>query len=261
MHWRLEKQGVADDSGARVDWRRIETVLLDMDGTLLDLRYDNDFWFSYLPAAYGRASGMGTERARDYIQACTAQQRGTLDFYCLDHWSRLLGLDVAALNSELAHLIRYRPGVEAFLRVARQHRRRLLLVTNSHPAGLRFKLQRTGLADYLDDIFCATDFGHPKEQAGFWDGLTVATGLNLECCLLIDDNLDVLRAGDSAGIGQCLGVTQPDLSRPERRVDPFLPLADFGALTASLEQAGEDRGNGDLVPETGVVRENGEHKI
>ena len=244
-----------------MDWRRIETVLLDMDGTLLDLRYDNDFWFSHLPAAYGRATGMGPERARDYIQERTDQRRGTLDFYCLDHWSRLLGLDVAALNSELAHLIRYRPGVEAFLRAARRCRRRLLLVTNSHPAGLHFKLQQTGLADYLDDIFCATDFGHPKEQAGFWQGLTAATGLSLERCLLIDDNLDVLAAGDRAGIGQCLGVTQPDLSRPERRVDPFSPLADFGALTTSLELAVEGQGNRDFEAETGVIRENTRHHI
>ena len=31
-------------------WRDIDTVLLDMDGTLLDLHYDNHFWLE--PVSY-----------------------------------------------------------------------------------------------------------------------------------------------------------------------------------------------------------------
>ena len=27
-----------------VDWTEVDHVLLDMDGTLLDLAFDNDFW-------------------------------------------------------------------------------------------------------------------------------------------------------------------------------------------------------------------------
>ena len=35
-----------------IDWDRIDTVLLDMDGTLLDLHYDNTLWNELLPARY-----------------------------------------------------------------------------------------------------------------------------------------------------------------------------------------------------------------
>jgi 5'-nucleotidase len=33
------------------DWREIDTVLLDMDGTLLDLEFDSHFWLSLVPQA------------------------------------------------------------------------------------------------------------------------------------------------------------------------------------------------------------------
>lgn len=35
-----------------LDWTAIDTVLLDMDGTLLDLHFDNFFWLEYLPLRY-----------------------------------------------------------------------------------------------------------------------------------------------------------------------------------------------------------------
>ncbi|HNG60363.1 MAG TPA: haloacid dehalogenase, partial [Cellvibrionaceae bacterium] len=35
-----------------IPWQAIDTLLLDMDGTLLDLHYDNYFWLEYLPRAF-----------------------------------------------------------------------------------------------------------------------------------------------------------------------------------------------------------------
>ncbi|MGD8938682.1 MAG: haloacid dehalogenase, partial [Gammaproteobacteria bacterium] len=36
-----------------IDWTQIDTVLLDMDGTLLDLHFDNHFWREHVPLRYG----------------------------------------------------------------------------------------------------------------------------------------------------------------------------------------------------------------
>ena len=36
----------------RVDWTKVDHVLLDMDGTLLDLAFDNDFWGHQIHAHY-----------------------------------------------------------------------------------------------------------------------------------------------------------------------------------------------------------------
>ncbi|MDH3916294.1 MAG: haloacid dehalogenase, partial [Chromatiales bacterium] len=38
---------------APYDWSTVDTVLLDMDGTLLDLRFDNYFWQELVPSRYG----------------------------------------------------------------------------------------------------------------------------------------------------------------------------------------------------------------
>ncbi len=37
-------------ASSAVDWERVDTVLLDMDGTLLDLRFDNWFWGTLVPS-------------------------------------------------------------------------------------------------------------------------------------------------------------------------------------------------------------------
>mgnify|MGYP000399803101 CR=1 FL=1 len=41
-----------------LDWTTIDTVLLDMDGTLLDLHFDNHFWLDYVPRRYAEARGI-----------------------------------------------------------------------------------------------------------------------------------------------------------------------------------------------------------
>ena len=39
-----------------LDWAKIETVMLDMDGTLLDLNFDNHFWQRHVPLRYAQAT-------------------------------------------------------------------------------------------------------------------------------------------------------------------------------------------------------------
>ena len=38
-------------------WSGIDTILLDMDGTLLDLHYDNHFWQVYVPEKFAEKPG------------------------------------------------------------------------------------------------------------------------------------------------------------------------------------------------------------
>ena len=50
-----------------IDWHCIDTVLLDMDGTLLDLNYDNTLWNRVVPDRYCDARPSATERTRQEL--------------------------------------------------------------------------------------------------------------------------------------------------------------------------------------------------
>src|ERR1051326_2820915 len=96
-------------------WSSIRTVFLDMDGTLLDLRYDNYFWQEHVPLRYAERHGLPLVQAKEELVGRYNAAKGRLQWYCVDHWTRELGLDIAALKQEIAHMVRIRPSVEEFL--------------------------------------------------------------------------------------------------------------------------------------------------
>jgi FMN phosphatase YigB (HAD superfamily) len=97
-------------------WSEIDTVLLDMDGTLLDLHFDNYFWQTHLTRRYAELHGVAPAEADQLLAARYRQTAGTLDWYCLDFWSRELKLDIPQLKREIEHLIAVHPHAEDFLR-------------------------------------------------------------------------------------------------------------------------------------------------
>ncbi|ROR29559.1 GMP/IMP nucleotidase [Inmirania thermothiophila] len=223
-------QRAADGTGRPVDWGRVETVLLDMDGTLLDLHFDNHFWLEHVPRRYAEARGLPLEQAREVLMARYRAVEGTMQWYCIDYWSRELGLDIARLKEEVAHLIAVHPGVVPFLRALRASGRRAVLVTNAHGRSLELKLRRTRLGRHLDAVVCAHDLGEPKESAGFWPRLRRREPFDPEATLLIDDNPAVLAAAHRYGIGQLLAVRRPDSRRPPRCVAGYAAVDGFAAL-------------------------------
>jgi 5'-nucleotidase len=218
-----------------VDWNDIETVLLDMDGTLLDLHFDNFFWLEHLPRRYAEIFDRGQEDARHELIERFRAEQGNLNWYCVDYWSRELGLDVRALKEEMRHIIAVRPYVEDFL--ARLHRshRRVLLVTNAHHKSLSLKLEQTGLERWFDGIVCAHDFNLAKEQPGFWAALASVEPFEREHTLLIDDNDAVLRSAHEYGIRYLLTLLQPDSRREARSGLEFPAILHFDEIMPELE--------------------------
>lgn len=192
------------------DWESIDTVLLDMDGTLLDLHFDNHFWLQHVPLQYAEKYDLHHDDAHQQLMDKYTRVRGTLDWYCVDFWTRELSLDITQLKHDIAEKISIRPEVVDFLNWLNQRDKRVVLVTNAHPASLDLKMERTGLHIHFDNIINSHDLGMPKEHDGFWEKLHDYEQYNQERTMLIDDNLEVLECARHYGIRYCYGIVLPD---------------------------------------------------
>ena len=216
-----------------IDWDNIEIVLLDMDGTLLDLHFDNHFWQEVIPRRYAEDRGLDVTTAKRLLTPIFRRNEGSLNWYCVDFWTRELNIDIATLKREVAHLIAVHPNVFVFLDALRTSGKRSILVTNAHPKSLALKLEHTRLGKFLDAIVNAHDIGHPKEEPAFWARLQEQQSFTPVKTLLIDDNLAALRAAREFGIGHLLAVRRPDSKRPPRVTAEFPALQDFRDILPS----------------------------
>ncbi|MBF0627515.1 MAG: GMP/IMP nucleotidase [Magnetococcales bacterium] len=205
-------------------------VLLDMDGTLLDLHFDDFFFRRTVPAAYAAKEGLTVAQATEHVIHAYHQDRGTLAWYDLDHWSERLGLDILGLKETVAHMIRVHPHVLPFLEAVRASGRPIHLVTNAHPRSLAMKLERTPIGEYLTSAITSHEVGWAKEQAGFWPALRERLGFDPATTVLVDDSEPVLEAARVYGIGHLRQVLHPDSGAPPVSGGRFPAMIDFRDL-------------------------------
>jgi len=202
-------------------WSEVDTVLLDMDGTLLDLRFDNHFWLEALPERFARHHGVTLEEARATLVPLFAAKEGSLEWYCTDFWSRELEIDIAALKHELRASVRFLPGAEEFLKGIRSTSLRAVLVTNAHHDALRIKAAQTGLLNYLPEAVSSHQYGVPKEHPEFWVKVQADLGFDPHRTLFVDDSLAVLRAAQRHGIRYIVAIAHPDTTLATRAIAEF----------------------------------------
>lgn len=217
-----------------VNWKEIDTVLLDMDGTLLDLRFDNHFWKEFVPLKFAEKTGLTIDDAKAHLVPHFKSKEGTLDWYCLDYWSDSLQLNIAAMKVELAEMITVLPHVNAFLEKLKLTSHRVLLVTNAHRDSLDLKMAKTGLEPFFDDLISSHDFGLPKEHTEFWNRLHKQHPFDKQSTLLIDDSLAVLNSAKRYGIVHLVSISRPDSGMPKKDITDFPTIEDFRALMQEL---------------------------
>lgn len=210
-----------------IDWQQIDTVFLDMDGTLLDLNFDNYFWLHHVPLRYSEVYQLPLEEAKSEISRRTSSVEGTIDWYCLDYWTRELGLDIPLLKEEVDHLIAIHPHVTEFLDAVRASNKPVLLVTNAHMKSLNLKMERTRLGGHFDRVICSHDYGVAKEEQAFWERLREEYSFDPARTLLVDDSLAVLRSAKRYGIAHLLAVYEPDTQQGRRDVEEFNAIETF----------------------------------
>ncbi len=201
-----------------------------MDGTLLDLNFDNHFWQVHVPLRYAEIRGVTREAAREELMARYHARAGTLEWYSVDFWETELELDIMKLKEEVAHLIAVHPHVTAFLAAVRGAGKRVALVTNAHHKSLTLKMARTGLAAYFDFLITSHELGIEKEKPEFWTLLQQRFPFDPRRSLLVDDSLPVLDSGRVYGIRHMVSIRQPDTQKPPKACGDYRAIASFAEL-------------------------------
>ncbi|UQY36332.1 GMP/IMP nucleotidase [Pseudomonas fulva] len=215
-------------------WSDIDTVLLDMDGTLLDLHFDNHFWLEHLPQRYAEHHGVSRALADAELQPLFTEHAGQLNWYCTDFWSRELELSIKDLKREVADLIALRPDADTFLAAIRQAGKRVVMITNAHRDSLSLKLERIELAPYFDRMISSHDYGFPKEDQQFWSALQQDLAFDPARSLFIDDNIPILRSARRFGVAHLLAVYEPDSRKGVKDTEEFEAVGDYRDLLEGL---------------------------
>jgi len=213
-----------------MDWNAIETVLLDMDGTLLDKAFDDHFYLEALPERYAAARGLSVEAARERLIGLYRAAEGRLDWTDLDYWTRTLALDVHAAKDALRHRIAPHPDSLTFLGFIRARNIPVHLVTNAHPKSLAIKMAQTGLDKHLDRIVTAFDVGCLKSSVAYWVRTEEILGFNPATTLFVDDDEAALISADAHGIAHLYLRSKPSTAAPASPSATYPSIESFHAL-------------------------------
>ena len=219
---------------AAINWSEISTVLLDMDGTILDLHFDNQFWLEHLPLRYSEKMSISIEAAKEKLKADYLAVVGTIEWYCLDYWAEQTQLPIRELKREIQHLIQLRSDARNFLLALKASGKDVVLVTNAHPDSLSLKIERTQLDQYFDSLYSTHEFGVTKESQLLWLRLQTKHGFDNNKTLFIDDSLEILKSAQQYGIKHLLAVANPDSKKVANDISEFPSVTDFNTLASQL---------------------------
>jgi len=220
---------------SELPWSAIDTVLLDMDGTVLDQHFDNFFGLDYLHQRYAQQHGLTVSAARERLIPLLARHQGQLQWYCVEYWSEQLQLPIREMKREQAARIAPRPHALELLQALKTAGKRVALVTNAHRHSLEIKLERVAMAPWLDAVISSHDYGQPKENQQFWQQLQQQFVFDPQRTLFVDDSLSVLRSAQRYGIGHLRCVATPDSQKPAKDCGEFADIGDFFGVCRQLE--------------------------
>ena len=213
-----------------LDWDSIDTVLLDMDGTLLDLHFDYYFWTQHLPEKYNQIQNGDIQQTTLFIANRLAEKQGQLEWYCTDYWSKQFGLNIIQTQAEVKHLIQERPQVIEFLESLGRKQKNRVLITNSDRPSIELKFANSAIEPLLDQVISSHDYRAAKEDQQFWYELQKNLDFDPATTLFIDDSESVLNAAHQFGIKHLLSIKQPISTQPREDISQFPMIDDFMSL-------------------------------
>jgi len=215
---------------SNVNWNKIESILLDLDGTLLDLNFDLHFWLEYIPKVYSEKHNISFQDAKKIIVSRIESQEGKLTWYCLDFWEENLELDIMKLKKDISYLIQVHKHVLDFLNAAKKNKKQIFLVTNAHRKGIDLKMEASGLQSYFDKIISSHDFGSPKQDQKFWIELVNTIDFDKDRSIFFDDSLDVLEAASKFKIKNIVAINKPSTKLDKKNIPGFINIENFSEV-------------------------------
>lgn len=206
-----------------------------MDGTILDLHFDNHFWLEHLPLRYSQKMAITLPEAKEKLKQNYQAVVGTIEWYCLDYWTEQTQLPIQQLKREIQHLIKLRDDAHDFLTALRHSGREVILVTNAHPDALSLKVERTQLDQYFDVLYSTHEFGVSKESQVLWQKLQAKQGFDKQSTLFIDDSIDILKSAQQFGIKHLLAVANPDSKKATNIISDFPSITNFDTLLTAIK--------------------------
>jgi len=226
----MEPLGEENNPTPFADWTQIDSILLDLDGTLLDLNFDLHFWLEYLPQIYSKKHNISHQQAQDILLKMLNAEKGKLNWYCIDFWQEKLELDIMELKNNISQLIQVHPNVKRFLTLARKHNKKIYLITNAHRKTIELKMSVTQLRDYFDGIVSSHDFGFAKQQQTFWYKLSEEIQLDKNRTIFFDDSPDVLQSAFEFNIKHIVAISKPSSKIKTAIVPGFFNIENFSQL-------------------------------
>ena len=188
-------------------FKDIECLLIDMDGVILDNAYDNDFWQNQIPEVIADSKSIAFDDAKRLAIQIFNYKKNTKDWYDVDYWSNMLDIDIEAQKRSEKSFSRISlyDGVIDTLNVLK-NKTKVILITNAHRKTLNIKLEKYNLTPYFDEMVCAHELNYVKEDIQLWYMLRSKYRLDYEKTLLVEDTINNINVGLSAGISGAIYV-------------------------------------------------------
>ena len=200
-------------------FKDIECLLIDMDGVILDNAYDNDFWQNQIPEVIADSKGIAFDDAKRLAIQIFNYKKNTKDWYDVDYWSNMLNIDIEAQKRSEKSFSRISlyDGVIDTLSVLK-NKTKMILITNAHRKTLNIKLEKYNLTPYFDEMVCSHELNYVKEDIQLWYMLRSKYRLDYEKTLLVEDTINNINVGLSAGISGAIYVGDEKFTVSDKKI-------------------------------------------
>lgn len=214
----------------------LKTIIMDFDGLIVDTEV---VWYQL----YVEWFKIHKQYDLSVLEFLTCVGSSPADLFCvLDAKGIHVDQDCIARDTQQRFIeesgkLPAKPGVEAFLRAAREQGLKIALATSAGRAKPTFHLKRLALMDYFDLLVTAEDVTRIKPYPDLF--LTTAERLNCkpEECLVVEDSLNGLLAGKNANMRVLVvpnDVTKHCVFEGHYRIYDSLEQADISDLIATF---------------------------